>query len=67
MRAVRHVSPRVGSLLYKTFKRNIGRTVTVAIVAAAISFLFAPAEVTIVLGVIAALIVAWWIVYLVNG
>lgn len=60
------MDPRAEHRLYTVFKRNIGTTVTVAVTLAIVSYFVAPA-IAIGLGVAAALLIVWWIVFIING
>jgi hypothetical protein len=59
------VNPRAEHLLYTLFKRNVGTTVTVAEIFT-IVLVVAPA-VGIFVGIATALLVVWWILFLIDG
>ena len=61
-----HMDPRTEHLLYRVFKRNIGTTVTIAVVLTGVAYFFAPA-VAIGLGIATALLLGWWILFIING
>ena len=60
------MNPRAEHLLYTVFKRNIGTTVTVAVILTIVLYFTAPA-VGILVGIATALLIVWWIVFLING
>ena len=60
------MDPRFEHLLYTVFKRNIGTTVTVAVILAIVTYFVAPA-IAISFGFAAALLIVWWIVFIING
>ncbi len=60
------MNPRAEHLLYTVFKRKIGTTVTVAVLLAIVSYFIAPA-IAIALGIVAALLIGWWILFIING
>jgi hypothetical protein len=60
------VDPRFEHLLYTVFKRKIGTTVTVAVILAIVTYFVAPA-IAIAFGIAAALLIVWWIVFIING
>jgi hypothetical protein len=53
-------------MLYTVFKRNIGTTVAVVVLLTIGSYFLAPAVAT-VLGIASALLIIWWIVFIING
>jgi hypothetical protein len=60
------VNPRAEHLLYTVFKRKIGTTVTVAIALTIASYFVSP-TIAIAFGIATALLVVWWIVFIING
>jgi hypothetical protein len=60
------VDPRAEHLLNTVFKRNIGTTVTVAVILAIVSYFIAP-SIAIALGIATALLIVWWILFIING
>jgi hypothetical protein len=60
------MDPRTKHLFYRVFKRNIGTTVSVALVLSVAGFFISPA-VAIGLGIATALLIGWWILFIING
>lgn len=60
------MNPRFEHLLYTVFKRNIGTTVTVAVSLTIVSYLIAPAS-AIPLAIASALLIVWWIAFIIKG
>ena len=60
------MNSRFEHLLYTVFKRNIGTTVTVAVSLTIVCYFIAPAS-AIPLAIASALLIVWWIVFIING
>ena len=60
------MNPRAAHLLDTALKRNIGTTVTVAVILTIGTYFVAPA-IAVGLGIATALLVFWWILFIVNG
>jgi hypothetical protein len=60
------MNPRTEHLLYTVFKRNIGTTVTAAVILTVTCYFVSPA-IAIGLGIATALLIGWWILFIING
>ena len=60
------MSPQAEHLLFTVFKRKIGTTLTLAIALTIVLYFIYPA-IAIVLGVMTALLIVWWMVFIING
>ena len=60
------VDPRAEHKLYTVFKRNIGTTVTVAILLTIVLYFVSPA-IAVAVGIATALLIGWWIYFIING
>jgi hypothetical protein len=65
-RRVWSVDPRAEHLLYVVFKRNIGTTVTLAVILAIVFYFIAP-TIGLGLGIATVLLIVWWILFIING
>ncbi len=60
------MNPQTEHRLYTVFKRNIGTTVTVA-TGLTVALYFVSPAIAYGFGIVTALLILWWIVFLING